>query len=102
MPNFWSVPSSRISGFRRDLMRKLAFLLLLFPWVLLAQNEKTPAQSTGSGISGRWVVVADFYGSPIYFSLTFSQQGDKLTGDFDGDKLEGTLSGNSVHFLAKD
>jgi amidase len=83
-------------------MRKLAFLLLLFPWILLAQNEKTPAQSTGSGISGRWVVVADFYGSPIYFSLTFSQQGDKLTGDFDGDKLEGTLSGNSVHFLAKD
>jgi hypothetical protein len=28
--------------------------------------------------------------------------GNKLTGKFDGDKLEGTLTGNAIHFLAKD
>jgi amidase len=83
-------------------MRKLAFLLFLLPSALLAQRDQAPAQATSSSISGRWVGVADYYGSPIYFSLKLSQQGDKLTGNFDGDKLEGTLSGNSVHFVAKD
>jgi len=83
-------------------MRKLAFLLLLVPSFLLAQSDKAATPAGSSGVSGRWVVVADFYGSPIYFSLKLEQQGDKLSGDFGGDKLEGTLSGNSIHFLAKD
>jgi len=70
----------------------LPFLLLL-PALLLAQS---PA------LTGRWVATADFYGSPINFSLDLTQQGDKLTGSFGGDKLEGTLTGDALHFLAKD
>jgi hypothetical protein len=31
-----------------------------------------------------------FYGMPIDFPMDLSQQGDKLSGNFDGDKLEGT------------
>lgn len=75
-----------------DAMRKPAFLLLL-PELLLAQP---------SNITGHWFAVADFYGTPINFSLELTQQGDKLTGEFGGDKLEGTLTGNAIHFLAKD
>src|ERR1022692_3701079 len=68
-------------------------LLLLLPAVLLAQSPT---------VSGRWFATADFYGTPINFSLDLSQQGDKLTGDFGGDKLEGTLTSDALHFLAKD
>jgi amidase len=76
-------------------MRKLAGLLFLVAGVV-------SAQTTPSGVSGKWSVTADFFGTPLYFSLDLNQTGDKLTGDFGGDKLEGTLSGNSLRFLAKD
>jgi len=53
-------------------------------------------------LTGKWFSTADFYGTPINYSLQLTQQGDKITGDFGGDKLEGTLNGNAIHFLAKD
>src|ERR1700722_9690973 len=68
-------------------------LLLLIPALLLAQSPS---------VTGRWSATADFYGTPLNFPLELSQQGDKLTGDFDGDKLEGTVTGNALRFLAKD
>jgi len=74
-------------------MRKPLPLLFLTPALLLAQP---PA------VTGRWFATADFYGTPINFPMELNQQGDKLTGKFAGDKLEGTLTGNSIHFLAKD
>ena len=74
-------------------MRKFASLLLLMPAFLPAQP---------STLTGRWFSTADFYGTPLNFPLELNQQGGKLTGDFGGDKLEGTLTGNSIHFLAKD
>jgi amidase len=74
-------------------MNKPPSLLLLLPLFLRAQ----PAI-----VTGRWFATADFYGTPINFSLELNQQGDKITGDFDGDKLEGTVTGDSLHFLAKD
>src|ERR1700681_1234100 len=61
-----------------------------------------PAQTAKPSLSGRWVVAADFYGTPRYYRLELDQEADKLTGKFGGDLLEGTLSSNSVHFLAKD
>jgi amidase len=80
--------SSRIGA-----MRKPLSLLLLIPALLLAQLP---------GVTGKWFVTADLYGTPINFSMELTQQGDKFTGKFGGDKLEGTLTGNSIHFLAKD
>jgi acetamidase/formamidase len=74
-------------------MRKVISSLLLIPGFLLSQS---PA------VSGRWIVTADFYGTPLNFMLELNQQGDRLTGDFDGDKLEGSRSGNAIRFLAKD
>jgi acetamidase/formamidase len=55
-----------------------------------------------SSLTGKWFATADFYGTTVNFSLELSQQENRLTGKFDGDKLEGTLTGNAIHFLAKD
>jgi amidase len=52
-------------------------------------------------LSGRWLVRADIYGTPVYLRLELDQQGEKLTGTSNGDKLEGAVNGNSIHFLVK-
>jgi len=62
--------------------------------------QTSPSANTGA--SGRWVVSADFYGTPVLFTLELKQEGEKLSGSFDGDKLEGTVKGAEVYFLAKD
>ena len=83
-------------------MRKVLFLLLFVPGVLLAREPQEAGRTANAAVSGRWVVNTDFYGTPIYFPLELKQEGEKLTGKFGGDKLEGTLRGNSIHFVAKD
>jgi len=74
-------------------MIKLLSLLLLVPALLTAQ---------ATALTGRWLATADFYGTPLHFPMELSQQEDELTGNFDGDKLEGTVTGSSLHFMAKD
>jgi amidase len=74
-------------------MNKPRSLLFLAPALLLAQS---------GGVTGRWFAAADFYGTTINYPMDLSQEGEKITGNFDGDKLEGTLTGNALHFLAKD
>jgi amidase len=81
-------------------MRKLFFLLFLVPAVLQAQPQTAPPQKGTT--SGRWMVTADFFGSPTYYRMNLTQDGEKLRGDFDGDKLEGTLRDNSISFMAVD
>src|SRR6266852_4101014 len=93
--------SSRMCGEERT-MRKVLLLLLFVPGVLLARSAQEAARPANTGVSGRWVVNTDFYGSTIYFRMELKQEGEKLAGDFDGDKLEGSLKGNTIYFLAKD
>jgi amidase len=83
-------------------MRRIFFLLLSLPALLAAAIAQQPANPPASPVSGRWILSSDFSGTPVDFAVLLKQDGDKLTGDFEGDKLEGTLSGNSIHFLAKD
>ena len=88
-------------------MRKIPSLILLSVSLLsvhaIAAQDVAKADTAATGaLSGRWVVNADFFGSPIYFGLLLEQQGEKLTGNFDGDKLKGSVSGGRIHFLAKD
>jgi acetamidase/formamidase len=61
-----------------------------------------PALLLGQATAERWVVTADFYGSPLLFMMELKRDGDKLTGNFAGDKLEGSRTGSTLHFLAKD
>jgi len=57
---------------------------------------------TTVSVAGRWMVTADFTGTPIYFQLELTEEGEKLGGKFGGDKLEGSLKGNAIHFVTKD
>jgi len=68
--------------------------------LLLVAAGLLPGQT--SGVSGRWVVNADFTGTPVNFVLELKEDGNKLSGNFEGDKLEGTLQGQAIRFLAKD
>jgi len=65
------------------------------------EAPKTTPPSAGP-LSGRWTVTLDYLGTPLNSAMELTQEGGKLTGNFDGDKLEGSLNGNSLHFLAKD
>jgi acetamidase/formamidase len=75
--------------------------VVLVPAARSPPASADPAAPPGA-LTGRWIVTADFHGTPRYFMLKLAQQGDALAGDFAGDKLEGTVHGNTVQFLAKD
>ena len=88
-------------------MRKIFFCFLLaLSWLFSAELNTLAAQEKAAaapaGITGKWNVKADFYGTPLYFQMELKDEAGKLTGKFGGDKLEGSLSGNSIHFVAKD
>src|SRR5882724_3155718 len=78
----------------RRLLRLLGALFLL-SGLLCAQNNQ-------NSLSGHWALTLDIHGSPLYWNLDLTQQGDNLNGDFAGDKLNGTMNGNTMHFLAED
>jgi amidase len=87
-------------------MRKMLFVSLLVIVIVVAAGPgMSAAQGTNpaapSGLTGKWNVNADFWGTPLYFRMELKEEGGKLTGEFSGDKLEGTVSGSTVHFLAK-
>jgi amidase len=87
-------------------MRRFLPLLFLVPGLVLAQDSashqpKKPGLAN-TDLSGRWIVTADLYGTPINLSLELKQEGDKLSGKFGSNKLEGALGGNSIRFVAKD
>jgi acetamidase/formamidase len=67
-----------------------------------AFTQSTAVQNTTNSLSGRWTVSIDVNGTPLDWRMDLAQQGDKVSGDFAGDKFEGTISGTSMHFLAKD
>ncbi len=87
---------------RKVLVPVILFAGLLFTQCAFADGAQKTASAGNTGITGQWVISADYYGTPLNLSMELTQQGDKLTGNFGGDKLEGTVSGNSIHFLAKD
>ena len=81
----------------------LPVMAMLALWVVVpSQAWAEPASAVKPILAGRWFVNVDFFGTPQYFKLELTQQGERLIGDFGGDKLEGTVRGNAVQFLAKD
>ena len=65
---------------------------------VIAQEAARP----GAGVSGKWLVTADFNGTPLFFRMELKEEAGKLTGEFGGDKLTGTLDDKAIHFVAKD
>ena len=82
-------------------MRKAFLLFLLIALSNLPGLTQSQANSSHD-LSGRWVMTAEVFGTPLYYRLNLTQQGNKLTGDFGGDKLEGTVDGNNMQFHAAD
>lgn len=74
------------------MLKRLGWLLALVPVLAFGQQD----------LSGKWAVTTDIYGNPLTQKLTLTNDAGKLTGKFHGDDLEGTLSGNTIHFVAKD
>jgi amidase len=66
------------------------------------QQDTHVTTSAEASLSGRWILTADYLGTPMNGWMELAQQGDRLTGNFTGDKLEGVVNGNTLHFLAKD
>jgi len=67
-----------------------------------AADAQDAARASNAGVSGRWIVNADLYGTPVFYQMHLKEESGKLIGDFAGDKLEGTVTGNTIHFVAKD
>jgi amidase len=84
-------------------MRYLPACASLVASVLLAALLAPRAHADPpASLTGRWIVTADRWGTPEYFLLELTQQGETLTGNFSGDKLEGSARGGAVQFLARD
>ena len=77
-------------------MTRIHLTVCLFALVPLSAPAQTPS------LTGRWIVSADYLGTPLYYRLNLEQNGDKLTGTYRGYKFEGTLHGDAFHFFAKD
>ena len=75
-------------------------IVVVLTQAAIVQNPGA-AQNPGS-VSGEWLVTRDLYGNPLYQRMTLKLENGKLSGVFAGDKLEGTLSGNALHFVARD
>jgi acetamidase/formamidase len=69
------------------------FILVLLSSAAWAQNP---------GVTGEWLVTRDLFGNPLYQRMTLKLENGKVSGVFAGDKLEGTLSGDALHFVARD
>src|SRR5512140_3804033 len=93
--NFCSaIPSNgrQVGRTFRMMIKRWAWLLCLIPTFAFGQQD----------LSGKWVVTTDIYGNPLAQKLTLKSDTGKLTGKFGGDDLQGTISGNAIHFIAKD
>ena len=78
-------------------MRPYAFAALVLCPALAHVRGQQPAPLTG-----HWVATTDLFGTTIYAPFDLTDKDGRLTGSLFGDKLEGTVTGNKVHFLAKD
>ena len=86
------------------MQRKTILLAVTSAVVFSIAPRAMQAQETSrtGGVSGKWLVTADFNGTPLFFRLELKEEGGKLTGQLDGDKLVGTISASSIQFVATD
>lgn len=82
--------------------RKIALGCILGVWFLSAPAGADKPDDAKTGLSRRWSVATDFYGTPQFYVMELEQKGNTLTGNFAGDVLEGTIEGDVVQFHGKD
>ncbi|MCP3100234.1 acetamidase/formamidase family protein [Myxococcus sp. K15C18031901] len=74
-------------------MNRLAALVLCVLPSLVSAQPATPEQ---------WVVTTDRWGNLLHQSLSWTQEGKKLSGELEGDRLEGERQGAEVRFVVTD
>jgi len=74
----------------------LSCALLLIAWPALAQTKVDAA------LSGRWSVTLQYLGTPFYQRLDIEQKDGKISGLYGRAKIDGVVSGDTIHFEAKD
>jgi amidase len=79
------------------MLKRLAWLLLLVPQLLLPQLLVAETKP----LTGTWVMATDLFGLTLPQRLEIAIDGGKLTGELDGEKITGTVNGSAVHFVAK-
>jgi len=80
----------------------VVFSGMVLPSSSRAADAQEAARPSSASVSGRWIINADVYGTPIFYQMHLKEEAGKLTGDLGGDKLEGTVTGIAIHFVAKD
>jgi len=88
-------------------MRRIVAVAFFVLGILSAQNcwsqgAQDAARNATGGLTGHWLISADYYGTALNAFMDLTQQGDKIGGTFRGGKVDGTLIGNALHFVAKD
>ena len=59
-------------------MRRFLLLVLAVSGVLWARGGQETARTGGGGVSGRWMVSTDYFGTTIYYRMELKQEGEKL------------------------
>jgi amidase len=77
-------------------------VIVVFAFFVLASAVMAQNPGAVQNPSGERLVTRDVYGNPLYQRMTLKLESGTLSGVFAGDKLEGTLSGNALHFVARD
>jgi amidase len=63
-------------------------------WTALALRSAEP-------LTGRWLMTADFFGTPRFFRLDLENQPNGISGTYGGIKLTGTLNGSHLELSGK-
>jgi amidase len=77
-------------------MAHIKLLPMLLGLSFLATVAQTPSNT------GRWILSADYLGTPLTPLLNLEQTGDKVTATGRGYKYVGTLDGTALHLIATD
>ena len=67
---------------------------------LSALAVPTFAQQPQPGLSGKWTMTAEIFGSPTYLTMELKQEGNKPSGTHDRRQVEAHSQWRHLHLLA--
>ena len=88
-------------------MTRLRFLLALLSFLLVgALPSAVTAQQKEIDVTGKWAFAVTTENGTGYPTVTFKQEGEKITGTYESQRLgsraiEGTIKGDAIKFAMK-